>query len=181
MQGRSSAGRAGAGFGAAEMVAGRVGARAAGVCDALMRAWVGSACADDTAELRYTVVFSTTLIHLSGMLRWSTKSTGMTRGRRVHRGQWSVSVVGLRHNDEFADVFCSCGGWRGGHLSRCMPGHPGYHETTPSYCGYGHYGSQEATTAGHRRVVMRWSLMCSDRVDLRSSPMQCRRLSVVVS
>jgi hypothetical protein len=25
---------------------------------------------------------------------------------------------------------------------------PGYHRTTPPYCGYEHYGSQEATTAG---------------------------------
>ena len=33
----------------------------------------------------------------------------MTQGRRVHRGQWSVRVVGLRHNDEFEDVFCLCG------------------------------------------------------------------------
>jgi hypothetical protein len=39
------------------------------------------------------------------MLSWSTKWMGMTQGRRVHRGQWSVSVVGLRHNDEFEDVF----------------------------------------------------------------------------
>jgi hypothetical protein len=36
MQGRSAS-RAGAGFGAAERVAGRVGARPAGLCDALMR------------------------------------------------------------------------------------------------------------------------------------------------
>ena len=56
--------------------------------------------AEDTAELRNTVVFLTTVIHLfSEMLGWSTKRMGMTRGWRVWRGGWSVSVVGLRHND----------------------------------------------------------------------------------
>ena len=38
-----------------------------------------------------------------------------------------------------------------------------YHDTTPPYYGYGHYGSQEATTAGHRRMVVQGSLMRSDR------------------
>ena len=37
-----------------------------------------------------------------------------------------------------------------------MPVRSGYHGTT-------HYGSQDATTVGHRRMVMRGFLMCSDR------------------
>jgi hypothetical protein len=45
--------------------------------------------AEDIAELRNTVVFSTTAIHLSGMLSWSTKRRGMTRGGCVPRGQRS--------------------------------------------------------------------------------------------
>jgi hypothetical protein len=62
-------------------------------------------------------------------------------------------VVGLRQKDEFASVFVrSVMGW---YLSRCMPVRPGYYGNDAALLRYRHYGSQEATTAGHHRMVVR--------------------------
>ena len=79
----------------------------------------------------------------------------MTRGWRVWRRGWSVSVVGLRHNDGFADVsFCmvsdqviTCAG--------ACPSGPIITATTPPSWRYRYYLSEEATTVDHRRMSVR--------------------------
>jgi hypothetical protein len=42
-----------------------------------------------------------------------------------------------------------------------MPVRPGYCRNDAAYCRYGHCGSEEATTAAHRRMVVRGRLLWS--------------------
>ena len=66
--------------------------------------------------------------------------------------------------DEFAYLLSLRGGCEGS--PEPVYARPARITEEPPDCGYGYYGSQEATTAGHRRMVVRGRLMCSDRVSL---------------
>jgi len=137
MQGRS-AGRAGAAFGLAQMVAGRGGARA-------RRAFVTRWCRCGWGALGLMTPLNSGL-RLSFRQPWSiffrnAELVNKEDGDDARTACPPRRVVGQRrwtgHNDEFADVFCLCRGWRGGHLSRCISVLPDYYATTPPTVGMG--------------------------------------------